>query len=407
MSAVRSRALLAAALVLAGGPVALASDHLDAPALVADPAADLGDLYAWLSDDGRRLHLVLTVVGGRFSDQIDYVVHVDHGADALRTTASARVACRFTVAGQVRCRSGAVDVAGDADREQGLSDADRRLRVFAGLRDDPFANNVVGARQAYAVAAEALAAGASRDAAGCPRFDEATATRLAATWHRTDGGPARDFLAGWNTAALVLDVDAGWIAGDSPLLAVWAGSYARSPGDDAGPSARGRRFDRIGRPLAANALLGPLDPAAQREARKEAYNAADRAQWAQFVPDIARTLALYDGFDGRCGNQWMAGQADDAARYRVLAERLADDRLWIDRGARRCARFLAVEQGLGGPGGDCGGRRPDLDAADVFRSLLVTGRESGIDDGVDMRGQVRSTTRFPFLAPPSGAGSRR
>jgi hypothetical protein len=279
--------------------------------------------------------------------------------------------------------------------------------VFAGLRDDPFANNVVGARQAYAVAAEALAAGAPRDAAGCPRLDDTTAARLADTWRRTDGGPARDFLAAWRTGALVLELDADWIAGASPLLAVWAASYARGRDDDAAAAPRGRRFDRIGRPLAANALLGPLDPGAVREARKEAYNAADPALWSQFVPDIARTLALYDGFDGRCGNQWMATEAMDGARYQSLAAQLADDRLWIDRRARTCERFLAVERGLGGSGGDCGGRRPDLDAADVFRSLLVTGRETGIDDGVSQHGQVRSTTRFPFLAPPAGARQER
>ena len=45
--------------------LALASDHLDTPTVTADPAADIGDLYAWTSADGQRLNLVLDIVGKR------------------------------------------------------------------------------------------------------------------------------------------------------------------------------------------------------------------------------------------------------------------------------------------------------------------------------------------------------
>jgi hypothetical protein len=45
-----------------------------------------------------------------------------------------------------------------------------RFRVFAGLRDDPFFNNVKGTRAAYQTAATALQSGAAVDAAGCPRY---------------------------------------------------------------------------------------------------------------------------------------------------------------------------------------------------------------------------------------------
>jgi hypothetical protein len=58
---------------------ALAADHLDTPTVLADPAADMGDLYAWTSADGQRLNLVMDIVGRRFSDQVQYVFHVESG----------------------------------------------------------------------------------------------------------------------------------------------------------------------------------------------------------------------------------------------------------------------------------------------------------------------------------------
>jgi len=48
-----------AMLAIAGAllaPMANASDHLDTPTVIADPAADIGDIYAWTSTDGQRLN---------------------------------------------------------------------------------------------------------------------------------------------------------------------------------------------------------------------------------------------------------------------------------------------------------------------------------------------------------------
>jgi hypothetical protein len=83
---------------------------------------------------------------------------------------------------------------------------------------------------------------------------------------------------------------------------------------------------------------------------------------------------------------------------------LADDRLWIDSGATVCTQYLAVELAeLAVPPsstGDCGGRTPNEDAIDVFRSLLVLGSTAGVDDGVAGDDKAHSTVDFPFLAPP-------
>ena len=50
-------ALVALTLSTALAAVARASDHLDSPATVANPAADIGDVYAWTSPEGKQLNL--------------------------------------------------------------------------------------------------------------------------------------------------------------------------------------------------------------------------------------------------------------------------------------------------------------------------------------------------------------
>ena len=280
-----------------------AADHLDTPTVTADPAADIGDLFAWTSTDGRRLNLAMTVVAHRFSDRLQYVFHVDSGRRFGATTDSRDVVCTFDAAGAASCALGDDVARGDAGGAAGLTSARGRFRVFAGLRDDPFFNNVKGTRAALNRAASALA-GASRDAAGCPRFDAATSRAIRDLWRQTGDGPAANFLAGWKSAALVVSVDLDAVAIGGTTLAVWAGIH-RTPD---GPGL-GAPVERIGRPLTANALVGPLASDEVSDRRKEEYNRAAPAAWSGFAADIAETLALYDGFDGVCGNQWGAGGA--------------------------------------------------------------------------------------------------
>jgi hypothetical protein len=206
-----------------GAHGAYASDHLDTPTVIADPAADLGDLFAWTSSDGRRLNLVMTIVAHQFSDRLQYVFHVDSGTRLGETTATTSIVCRFDAANAAECWAGDADyVHGDASNPVGLEGQRRRFRVFAGLRNDPFFNNVKGTRAALGTAAAALKGGATMDAAGCPSFDEATTCAILDQWRHTDGGPATDFLAGWKMSALVISIDLDVVNTGGSLLAVWA-----------------------------------------------------------------------------------------------------------------------------------------------------------------------------------------
>ena len=368
---------------------AQASDHLDTPTVIADPAADIGDLYAWTSDS--RLNLVMTVVAAKFSDRLRYSFHVDSGRHVGTTTVTVDIDCEFDVANRIDCRAGDDRARGDASGTAGLVSERRHLRVFAGVRDDPFFNNVRGTRAALDVAGAAMQAGVPHDTAGCPRFDAPTVARIADEWRHTEGHAATNLLAGWKTAALVISVDLAVVDRGGSRLGVWATV-----------SQAGATLDRMGRALTGNALLGTFETADASNRRKEQYNRAPRDGWAAFAPDIAHNLAIYDGFDGQCGNQWLAVQnATDPTRYDALARLLADDRLWINAAARECRQYLAAEfDFVGALNGDCGGRTPTYDAVDVFRSLLANGTTSGLSDGVDRDEREPSDSRFPFLVAP-------
>jgi len=384
---------------------AQAADHLDTPTVIADPAADIGDLFAWTSADGKRLNLVMDIVGKRFSDQVQYVFHVDSGAGFGTTPASTRLVCQFDTAGAAHCWAGAHDrLQGDVSKPEGLVGREGRFRVFASQRDDPYFNNVRGTRTAVDHAGAALRAGtATRDASGFAHFGAPTLKRVGELWRQTNGGPAANFLAGWKTSAIVVSVDLDVVNAGGPMLAVWGRTERRQVASHDAVPPPGAPIDRMGRALTGNALLATVGDEDIANLLKEAYNRADRDGWAGFATEIGRNLALYDGFDGVAGNQWLADKGvATPARYQRLAELLADDRLWVDSRQTRCTDYLAVERtALGGEAlKDCGGRTPNYNVNGVFRSLLIRGTPDMADDGVDHDDHVHSTSVFPFLAAP-------
>ena len=200
----------------------------------------------------------------------------------------------------------------------------------------------------------------------------------------------------------------GWLVLAIMVSAGLYGSASRTSGTQGRmpkPPRLGRQIERAARALTGNALLGPLAPGEVSARRKEAYNRAAQEDWLRFAPEMERTLGLYDGFDGIRGNQWLADPAAASGRrYQALAALLADDRLWVNVASTHCTRYLAVELDALAmsrtPGMDCGGRTPNYDAVDVFRSLLVNGTTTGVEDGVDRDDREHSTTTFPFLGRP-------
>jgi len=375
---------------------ARASDHLDSPATVANPQADIADVYAWTSPEGGRLNLVMTIQAHTFSDKVDYVIHVDSGEVFGHTSASTSIACRFAAATEVKCKLGDADtVSGDPTSPTGLEGRNHRLRVYAGPRDDPFYNNIKGLLAAYQAASAAIKNGARVDAAGCAHFDTSTTKVVLDEMRHTDGGPAKNFLYNWTVSAIVISADLSSISKGGKLLAVW------------GTTSLGvKALDRMARPFVANTLLGaaPFSIDDASGLLREAYNESFPTTSVAFITDLQRSLAFQDSLDGQCGNQVLAESQESASRYRELANVFADDRLWVNSASRVCTQFFAVEianlKGDEALSHDCGGRAPTYDTSNAWRSLLIAGVLTGVTDGLGQDEHPASATVFPFLAPP-------
>jgi hypothetical protein len=377
-----------------------ASDHLDSPASVANPAADIGDVYAWTSPEGKQLNLVMTLQGHAFSDRVQYVFHVDSGRAFGHTTATTSIVCRFAAANAVKCNVGSADsAAGDPTRPAGIEGHNRRFRVYAALRDDPFYNNVMGLIAAYTAAGAAIKNGAAVDGAGCAHFDEATVNGIVDQMGHTQGGSAQNLLYNWTVSAIVISVDLSAVSEGGKFLAIWGST-----------SIGGKPIDRMALPFVKNTLLGtaPFSTDDASGVRRGEFNAALPTTSAEFIADFQKTLAFQDSLDGKCGNQILAAAEDTPARYLRLAKLFAENRLWVNSASTVCTQFFAVElSNLTGDkslSGDCGGRSPTYDAPNVWRSLLIAGMVTGITDGLHQDEHPPSATQFPFLAPPDPKG---
>lgn len=131
---------LSAALCLAlVGSVCLAADHRDGTLATGDPSADLNDVYLFNNpNDPTELIVILTFHpdaprNARFSDAVEYRTFFDNGASNGRNT----VTCTFPNNGtRVRCAGLGDTLLVEGPIEQTVRNGD--IRVFAGLRDDPF-----------------------------------------------------------------------------------------------------------------------------------------------------------------------------------------------------------------------------------------------------------------------------
>jgi uncharacterized protein DUF4331 len=413
---------------------ARAADHADGPRASADPSADITDVFAWMSPDAARVNLVMDLVrnataSSKFSDTVQYVFHTT-SAQSFGSPPSPEfdIVCTFNPTQRIHCRAGGLNVAGDASDVNGLASPDDRLRVFAGLRDDPFFFNLAGFRATARIVAGA-ASSLTFDPAGCPEIDAATSSTLVAQLQTApDGSPAVDNFARFNVLAIVLSVSKSVLTPGGPILTVW-GSTNRHPScddaqgncddNDQGGSGKGGarsritnvQIDRMGRAGVNTALTNPFFresvPAEQQnhDAIVDRYNAAtDPKRWvSMFSSEIAANLAILDSLDTVCGNQVLAGPSPVPGRYDALAAVLADDQLYVNTASGTCLQYLAVEaNAVGIANTDCGGRTPLEDTIDTTYSLLAVGALSGVMDGVmnDADGTA-SLTKFPFLDRPN------
>ncbi|MBT8469333.1 MAG: DUF4331 domain-containing protein, partial [Deltaproteobacteria bacterium] len=205
-----------------------AADHGDSPRAVGEPAADLADLYAWMDEtEPEKLNLIMTLASaGAFSDAVDYVFHVnsdDDGPLGPTQQVETNITCSFDGSGVVTCEGGGSSASGDASDAEGITSIDGNLRVFAGLRDDPFFFNLTGFN-ATVDAVIAAAPALTFDDDGCPLLDDMTAAQLRSVISTAPNG---DDFGGSNVLALVVQVDRSLVNGNGDILGVWASTRSQ------------------------------------------------------------------------------------------------------------------------------------------------------------------------------------
>ena len=181
-----------------------AADHTDVGGDEATGAADISDLYAWTRDDGNggKNLVVLLTFGGPFapgtaakwSTDVKYTIHLDNKIDADAED-NHEISVRFAAPTAPDTRYG-MHVSGlpnDAMVETAVGKArsGEGYTVYAGIHDDPFFFDLNG-------------------------FIE-TATTGMISFDKN-----RDFFAGLNTHAIIVEVPFASVSGDDGKVRVWA-----------------------------------------------------------------------------------------------------------------------------------------------------------------------------------------
>lgn len=208
---------------------ARAADHADGPATTNDPAADIDDVYTWMSPDAADLNLAMTIgrdvpASFRLSDQVQYVFHTQsRGTFGTAPAQSFDIICEVDRSSEIRCWGGTeIFLGGDASDPRGLESKDGRMRIFAGRRNDPFFFNLKGF-QSVSKTVGTVAGALSFDPAGCPQLDSATSNLLV-------GGlqTGQDDFLGFNAFALVVSIDKTLVTRGGPIVSVWGSTHRKA-----------------------------------------------------------------------------------------------------------------------------------------------------------------------------------
>lgn len=229
----KTRTLLACgalAVVATASGSLLAADHFDSPAPQTDPLTDITDLFAWMTPDAQKLNLAIGVApladpGMTFGTSVQYVFHVNSSAGYGEAQTETQVICQFYTSSNIECWAGDEYLEGDPSDPAGITSASGNLRVFAGLRNDPFFFEGAGFNETVSTVV-AAAPSLTFDGEGCPAVDADTSAALVGQLQSgEDGAAASDTFAGNDVLALVVQVDKSVVNSGGPVLGVWASTH--------------------------------------------------------------------------------------------------------------------------------------------------------------------------------------
>ncbi len=367
------------------------SHHISGPRAMAEPVADITDLYAFPSPEHPgRLVLVLNTLpfaspSAVFSDGLIYrfrlrpltanawedpVPFVAGGEEIVidcvfSTPVTGRGANGAKQEGTCRLPAGGTVSAWVNDERGGQA---RDARVFAGLRWDPFI------------------------------LDAPAALKTIATGKLAFTDPGAIYLDGKNILSLVVEVDRARLLGGAELFGVVAETLTRGSVNV--------RIERAGRPEVPNMMLAPrqFDRVNRDLEIRDLYNMEDAFHLSNVYASAYRArlnanLAFWDGLDGK--TDWPAGE--DGTH--PLTELMLADYLVVDvtKPYAEQDSFLEIELAAWRGEGHrtCGGRALNDDVMDTIFTMLVNGGNGPvIRDGVDQATRPASH-EFPYLAPPN------
>ena len=349
-----------------GGPLN-AADHLDAPTVRRDGRIDINDIYVFhpggstvdeqASQDLSRTVLIMTVnpAAGLISETsfrpdalYEFLVDATGDARADRVV-------RVTFTGDGVTQRFIVTLLDEADDDDGNVLAEGNVgstvsgrsgvRVFAGVRDDPFFFD--------------LAAFNAGGAFGMPRFGD-------------------DFFLGLDVSAIVVELPSETLGFDT--MGVWGRTRVRTtaPRSSIFEPLNFVQIDRMGLPAVNTVFLGP-SPFNPMPELKDTFNFTGPDQDATFRGEVEETLRLLHSLNDGAGDD----PSDDEAKVQQLADLLIPDVLPVDLSANT---------------GFPNGRHLADDVIDVELGLITEGAITSdfVDNDSDFLDE------FPYLAPPNG-----
>jgi hypothetical protein len=364
-----------AVLSLAIGASAFASDHIDGPVTTQHRVGDLTDLYAFPSPQRPGfLSIILDAYPipsstDHFSDKVSYNLILRSairtiGKTGFTTADEVTISCSFTTPAVTKnhtilCK-GPNDIS--ATNSWGVVPEARpdAMRVFFGMRSDPFFFNA------------GWAAKASKGILS---------------------GPANgDTMDSINVMSIVLEIETAKFF--KPLTSVIA-IAAESVTQDS-PTAPTRRLDRVGRPEITNVSMvqHDSDPELRDLFNSDRPFNVSAENSAKYRERLLKNISFYDNLDKK--KDWTDASA--------LADILTDDFLVVDT-AKPCTTpsFFEIERSMlkGKDYQTCGGRKPTDDIMDTLFTLYIAGIDGArIRDGVD-HPSVAVSDKFPYLAEPN------
>ena len=368
------------------------SDHISGPRALADPIADITDLYAFPSpSQPQTLVLVMNTLpfaqpSDLFSDGLIYRFRIrplsptatnGHRAPFDTSGDETVIDCVFSDPTDKQDGAGSPVQVGTCSTSAGESVSFRvgdpeggsgpGIRAFGGVRWDPFI------------------------------MDAPAALKTIATRKLAFTDPGAIYLDGKDVLSIVVEIDTAALGG-SALVGVVAETLTR-----------GRfnvRIERVGRPEVKNMMLAPkqFDTVNRDLEIRDLYNMEDAfhlggSYLGAYKARLNANLAFWDGLDGK--TDWPLDEnGDHPLTDLVLADFLVVD---ITQPYAEHGSYLEIELAArrGEPHRTCGGRALNDDIIDtLFTQLINAGNGPVIRDGVDHATRPAGQ-RFPYLAEPN------